>query len=218
VLVAAAFCPSPPLLVPELAAGAAAELDPLREACAAALAEVLAAGVSRVVVLGAGPERRVYECGSGDLRGYGVPVRVNLNRPGDPLPLPLALGAWLLDGAVPAVGVVADPCGRVDVETEGTDGLLVMGDGSARRVAASPGALDPRGVPFDDAVAAALGSGEPARLSALDASLGAEVMAAGTPAWRAAGALLDGARYGATLRYAQAPYGVGYFVASWVRA
>jgi hypothetical protein len=33
VLAAIAFCPSPPLLVPELAAGAAAELDGLCAAC-----------------------------------------------------------------------------------------------------------------------------------------------------------------------------------------
>ncbi len=55
VLAAIAFCPSPPLLVPELAAGAAAELDPLRAACAGAVRRLLDAAPDELVVLGTGP-------------------------------------------------------------------------------------------------------------------------------------------------------------------
>ena len=72
-------------------------------------------------------------------------------------------------------------------------------------------------MPFDDTVAAALRSGDPAALRAVDLALGAALLAAGTPAWRAAGTLLAGARYRADLLYAGAPYGVGYFVAFWTR-
>ncbi|GAA3457324.1 hypothetical protein GCM10018962_91580 [Dactylosporangium matsuzakiense] len=51
-LVAAAVCPHPPLLVPELAAGAAPELDDLRAACRAAVAHLANASVDSLIVLG----------------------------------------------------------------------------------------------------------------------------------------------------------------------
>ena len=54
VVSAIAFCPSPPLLVPELAAGAAGELDPLRAACREAVRRLLAAHPDEVVVIGTG--------------------------------------------------------------------------------------------------------------------------------------------------------------------
>ncbi|MFD8069425.1 hypothetical protein ACFV3J_25735, partial [Streptomyces parvulus] len=51
-LVAAAVCPCPPLLVPEVAAGAAPELDAARAACADALGVLAAARADRLVVVG----------------------------------------------------------------------------------------------------------------------------------------------------------------------
>jgi len=41
------------------------------------------------------------------------------------------------------------------------------------------------------------------------------MLAAGTPAWRAAGGLLDGVDYEADVLYAADPYGVAYTVAVW---
>ena len=64
-------------------------------------------------------------------------------------------------------------------------------------------------------MAEALAGGDPARLAALDGTLGGELLAAGVPAWHAAGALLAGQRFTASLDYDRAPYGVGYFVATW---
>jgi hypothetical protein len=89
-----------------------------------------------------------------------------------------------------------------------------MGDGSARRSTAAPGYFDERAEAFDAGVAAALRSGEAGELN-LDPVVGAELLAAGVPAWSAAAALLDRGEYAADLLYAQAPYGVGYFVAAW---
>ena len=239
--VAAAFCPHPPLLVPELAAGAAVELDGLRAACDDAVRRLLTAGPQRLYVLGAGPRAGVHgPSDHGSLAGYGVDVRVRLGPPtrgsADGLPLSVAVGAWLLGRAgdhPPAVGVQVGPDGTFPVvdggAAVGSDGafpvvdgdapvgLLVMGDGSARRTESAPGYVDPRAVPYDDAVTAALRSGDPAELRVLDPALGAELLAAGPTAWRAAGGLLDGGRYDAELLYAGAPYGVGYFVASWIR-
>jgi hypothetical protein len=64
-------------------------------------------------------------------------------------------------------------------------------------------------------VASALGAGDPAGLAALDPALGRDLLAAGVPVWRAVGARLADTRYSAELRYDEAPYGVGYFVAVW---
>jgi hypothetical protein len=316
VLLAAAFCPHPPLLVPALAGGAAAELDGLRDACDLAVCRLLAAGPRQVYVLGAGSAPAVHAAGEWlSLAGYGVDVVAGLGvasaagatagaaaaggglagpaggaagAPVGPaggvaapaggvagpaggvaapaggvtgpaggvagadaavgvggaavgdvagtagagagagaggsaggLPLPVALGGWLLarSGAAPPVcGLQVGPGGELPpVRPDAAAGLLVMGDGSARRSADSPAWLDPRGLAFDEAVAAALGSGEPAALRAVDPALGAALLAAGAPAWRAAGTLLSGARYRAELLHADAPYGVGYIVACWIR-
>src|SRR3954452_18756680 len=55
-LVAAAVCPCAPLLVPEVAAGAAPELDAARAACADALGVLAAAHPDRLVVVGPADE------------------------------------------------------------------------------------------------------------------------------------------------------------------
>ncbi|WP_326554754.1 hypothetical protein [Micromonospora sp. NBC_01813] len=47
-----AFCPQPPVLVPELAGQAAAELDTLRRAADAAVRDLLGRAVDRIVVVG----------------------------------------------------------------------------------------------------------------------------------------------------------------------
>lgn len=217
---AVAFCPSPPLLVPELAAGAAGELDPLRAACREAVRRLLAARPDQVVVIGTGSAGGRFPPGTtGTLAGYGVPVTATL--PGAPprpgrLPLPLTLGAWLLAGAgasCPGVAVDADTPRLPDAPA-----YLVVGDGSARRSERAPGYVDPRAGPFDAAVAAALATGDAGALRDLDPALGADLLAAGVPAWRAVGRALAGHRYAADLLYDAAPYGVGYFVAFWAAA
>lgn len=167
----------------------------------------------------------------GSLSGYGVSLDVHLGSPGCggavELPLSLTVGAWLLSQALgPATGAVGFsvgpdfPASRAAVEllalAESAQlDLVVMGDGSARRSTTAPGYLDPRAEPFDATVAAALRDGDGEALADLDEALGAELLAAGVPAWRAAGALLAGGRYHAELLYADAPYGVGYFAAAW---
>lgn len=224
------FCPQPPVLVPELAAGAAAELSVLREACLAAVGRL--DGHGRLVVIGSGePSRSHSPLARGSLAGYGLPLEVHLGAPGCggavELPLSLTIGAWLVGAALgPRSGAVgfsvgADFAGnRAAVEllalAEADDlALLVMGDGSARRTAAAPGHIDARAVPFDDTVIAALRNGDASALAALDPALGRELLAEGVPAWRAAGGLLDQGAYDAELLYADDPYGVGYFVAVW---
>ena len=225
-LAAIAFCPQPPLLVPQLAAGAATELDGLRAACAEAVRRLLASRPDRVVVLGPGPSTVSYAPGSsGTLAGYGVPVVASLGGSGGPpwlLPLALTLGGWLL-GPGPASGLAVGPDSdpaAVAARLGGDDrlGLLVMGDGSARRSDQAPGYVDQRAADFDAGVATALGAGDAAALRDLDPALGTELLAAGVPAWRVAGHVAGpaaGPVLGAELLYDAAPYGVGYLAAAW---
>lgn len=218
-VVAVAFCPCPPLLLPAVEGRPAAETDALRAACDAAVRELLAAAPDTVVVVGA-DEGRYGPGDVGDLRGFGVPLEVPFagETGGRRLPLAHTVGAWLLDRAEhdgPRMGVGPGALAAVVAGLPGRIGLLAMGDGSARRSPKAPGYLDPAAEPFDAAVSGALGAGDAAALSALGAAEGERLLAAGVPVWRAVGSALAGRPVTACLRYDDAPYGVGYLVADW---
>lgn len=93
--------------------------------------------------------------------------------------------------------------------------LLVMGDGTARRHEKAPGHLHPDAVAFDASVEAALQAGDAAALSQLDAGLGADLWCAGLPAFRALGEMARDRAVEAKLTFAEAPYGVAWWVARW---
>ena len=67
-------------------------------------------------------------------------------------------------------------------------------------------------------MAHALATADLAALIALDARLADELQVAGRPAWQALAGAAESAEngYDSELLYAAAPYGVGYFAASWV--
>ncbi|MET7983921.1 class III extradiol dioxygenase subunit B-like domain-containing protein [Streptomyces sp. NPDC005281] len=122
-LVAAAVCPCPPLLVPEVAAGAAPELDAARAACMDALGVLAASRPDLLVVVGPAGEsgRGPHPEGTrGSFSGFGVDLDVWLGcpdadgvtsdrdgaegadgmspaSPGRELPSSLAVAAWLLE-------------------------------------------------------------------------------------------------------------------------
>ncbi|GAB2720406.1 class III extradiol dioxygenase subunit B-like domain-containing protein [Streptomyces bullii] len=235
-LVAAAVCPCPPLLVPEVAAGAAPELDAARTACTDALGVLAAARPDRLVVVGpadsAGPEQ-YPEGARGSFRGFGVDVDVRLGAGNDTggerrLPYSLAVAAWLLERTgwadAPIEGLAVggplapERCIQIGREIGGRPervALLVMGDASACRSLKAPGYLDERAEYFDAQVARALGTADVTALEALDTELARELKVSGRAPWQvlagAAGSTpLDGA-----LLYEDAPYGVGYVVAAW---
>jgi hypothetical protein len=221
-VVAAAFCPHPPLLVPAVGAG---EPVALRGFAVAAVRWLTSQHLDRVIALGSAANARCHPPGAaGSFAGYGVDLAVRLPGPvrteGSDLPLPLAVAAWLLAESgwtADVLGVSCDPSGALpawDGAATAREGLLVMGDGSARRSEKAPGWLDDRAAPYDAAVSAALASGDPSRLAA-DLTLGHELLAAGAPAWTAAARLLAGGQWDAHLSYDDAPFGVGYFVATW---
>ncbi|HEU4947389.1 MAG TPA: class III extradiol dioxygenase subunit B-like domain-containing protein [Kribbella sp.] len=232
-IVAAAVCPHPPLLVPEIAGGAAPELDGLRAGCLAALDQLADAQPDALLVVGAGPETGIrYDADAGgDFGPYGAPgVRVGSGKPG--LPLSLLVGYWLVlqsnTAGLPrtavtiATGATPRACAQLGRELAGSAdasgavvALLVMGDGSPRRSEHSPAHLHPRAEIFDATVAAALDAADTETLAALDPNLATELQAAGRAPWQVlAGATSSGDWHG-ELTYNAAPYGVGYFVATW---
>ncbi|MFE9888670.1 class III extradiol dioxygenase subunit B-like domain-containing protein [Streptomyces scopuliridis] len=242
-LVAAAVCPSPPLLVPGVAAGAAPELDAVRAACSDALGVLAAARPERLVVVGPAERDRRGEHPSGTVgsfRGFGVDLDVVLGggtaaaqagpgeSPGRELPASLAVAAWLLEhahwAAAPVSGLgVGEPLdaercvrtGREIAARAGRVALLVMGDASACRSLKAPGYLDERAAGFDEEVARALRTADVAALKALDAELAYELKAAGRAPWQVLAGAAEGAGLGGELLYEDAPYGVGYLVAAW---
>ncbi|POX49222.1 hypothetical protein C3489_25295 [Streptomyces sp. Ru71] len=233
-LVAAAVCPCPPLLVPEVAAGAAPELDAARAACTDALGVLAAARPDRLVVVGAAEEPGTYPQGArGTFRGFGVELDVTLGQGQDTaaepvLPPSLAVAGWLLgrtgwsdapiEGLAVAQTLAPERCAETGAELAARAervALLVMGDASACRTVKAPGYLDERAAPFDAEVARALGAVDVAALQALDAGLADELKVSGRAPWQVlAGAAAEVDLSGALL-YEDAPYGVGYLVATW---
>lgn len=224
-----AVVPEAPLLVPELATGAAAETRAVRDACRIA-AQRLAGAASSWVAVGADPggRRTAPPNTRGSFTGFGVDVRVGLrpdaDAPVDPqLPLPLLIAGWVRAGLPVAVrGELVDPdaptttCVALGARLAGEEiGLLVVGDGAATHSEKAPGYRDDRAGAFDDAVAAALRDADPAALAALDPTLAQALWAAGRAPWQVlAGATRD-RRWRGKLLYSAAPFGVAYHVAVW---
>nr|QLJ99969.1 hypothetical protein HZU44_07785 [Micromonospora carbonacea] len=213
-VVAAAVCPHPPLIVPELAGAAAAELDDLRAAADAAVAWLLASAPDGLVLLGSGPATGwIVPPAIGTFRPWGADLSVPLPagpddaraRPDDAparpdevpaLPLSLTVGAWLL-----ARHRVRLPVDAAQVDAGATPAelaslarqvhqhrprlaLLVLGDGSACHGTKAPGYDDPRAGAYDDGVARALAGADAEALLGLDPALSARLKVAGRAPWQ----------------------------------
>jgi len=101
------------------------------------------------------------------------------------------------------------------LELEDPATLLVMADGSARRGEKAPGHLHPDAIAFDDRIDSALRSGDAAALAALDQELGEELWCEGVPGFRVLGEVARDRHVSAEVDYAEAPYGVAWWVARW---
>jgi hypothetical protein len=231
VLVAAAVCPHPPLLVPEAvgAAGRARDgiIAEVLSACDAAVAGLAAARPELTVVVGGADADAAYDgWAAGSLQEYGVPFATGT---GDPvLPLSLTVGAWLARRSVapPArlrLRAVARDTPVAECLRLGADiarlaprvAVLAMGDGPGRRAAGIERAADPAADDYDAEVAAALAEADPARLARLAPSLDDELLVAGRAAWQVLAGAADGRRLRGHLRCAITQYEVSYLVASW---
>ena len=222
-LVSAAVVPVPPLLVPEVAAGSAARDDDLRTAALAAVHRVLAAGPDRVLVVGEAAATGPLD-GEPDWHPFGL----RFPRPPARLPLAHGIGAWLLGQVgctlpVEHLGVGPDTppeqcasLGRRLADGDARTALLACGDGTARRGEKAPGHFSRAAAGFDSRVDAALRTGDPAGLLALDADEARELWVAGRPAWQVLAGAAGGGAWDADVSYAAEPYGVHYVVATWL--
>ncbi|TDC46588.1 hypothetical protein E1212_26575 [Jiangella ureilytica] len=232
-LISAAVCPYPPLMVTGIGRPGDVRIDDVRAACWSALDDLRSASPDVLVVVGPGESTADEASRSGSFAPYGVDLTVAL--PGDDpqagpdLPLSVSVGAWLLqrdgwDGEVSAATVALDAAdgdcvdlGRRLAGRADRVALLVMADGSPLRSDTTPQALRARARAYDTALADALRDGDPQRLLDLDAALAAEVGSPGRKALRVLAGAADDELFDAEVLYEDAPYGVGYLVGVWER-
>jgi hypothetical protein len=234
VFVAAAFVPSAPVLVPELSGPTVPEVLPVRAAAVQACRD-LAEMCSRWVLVGVGdPGRPVQPRGS--FVGFGVDVEVDLTPgaegPADAdMPTAVLLGAWLRGQADPAATLAVELTDTLAPTNaclrQGRDlgsrlaaidepvGLLVVADGATTLTAKAPGGLAPGAVECQAQIDDALGTADLAVLSGLDETRCADLGVGGRAAWQVVAGAVGESRVRPELRYAGAPFGVGYTVAWW---
>ena len=95
-------------------------------------------------------------------------------------------------------------------------GLILVADGAACHGPKAPRAEDSRAPAYEEAVCAALASGQGGQLAEIDADLGRELGATLPEVWPVLLAASDGDWIG-ELAWRGAPYGVGWVVAAWRR-
>lgn len=225
VLSAVALIPSAPVLLPRLAASAAAEIADLHDAVLRAAAALpqrwIAVGVTESDVV-VGPEA------AGTFAGYGVDLIVGLG-PGAgavaDLPLCALVAGWARQDTNPSAsvrvlgyaastdGATAQTHGRaLRAEIEASDepiGVLVVADGLSTLTPPAPGGFDPDSPPVQAALDDALAVADVAALLDLSDAV------VGRVAYQVLAGLVGDEPVKAQELYRGAPYGVGYFVGIW---
>jgi hypothetical protein len=225
VLTAIAIIPSAPVLVPELAGNAAAELADLRHAVSVAAAAL----PDRWIAVGVGASDAVIGPDSaGSFGGYGVDVRAGLSADSahlGPLPLCALITGWVRGQARPsaraevrvfAADHPADAARargrrlRAEIHEAACEiGVLVVGDGAHTLTPPAPGGYDPASVDVQRELDDALADGNPAALLDLPAGIPGRV------GWQVLAGLAEPAPRWAKELYRGAPFGVGYFAGVW---
>ncbi|MET9229733.1 hypothetical protein [Lentzea sp. NPDC003310] len=221
----AAVVPHPPLLVPELVVGAAAETEPVRAATLAAAGKLPGPWVA--VAVDRGGRATWAPPLSGTFLGYGVDLPVSLGGdlpPDAEIPLPVLITAWLREHCAVEVSRVElvppdlapSDCVSLGRRLAAEDaGLLVLGDGSTRHGPRSPGSDDERSGPFDSLVHSLLAAADVDGLLGLDPALAHELGAQGRAAWQVLAGVPGPWRCTGAEFFV--PAGVGYHVAVWER-
>jgi hypothetical protein len=210
------------------------ELLPVRAATLQVCAD-LADRSRNWVVVGAGdPSRPIAPRGS--FVGFGVDVRVDLvpdaSGVADPeMDLSFLIGGWLsaqvdqeITLTTEAVYVSSGPSSCSDqghalarklATHDEPVALLVVGDGANTLGPKAPGGSADGSEEFQVAIDRALAAGDRGALAALGQPECESYGAAGRGPWQVAAAATQGAALTPELRYAGAPFGVGYTVALW---
>jgi hypothetical protein len=229
VLSAIAIVPAAPVLVPELAGAAAAEVADL----AAAVLTAVALLPPRWIVVGTGPADEVLgPNGIGTFAGFGADVRVRLSPKADdhaelPVELPVCalLAAWVRGQARPEasahVHVYASDHDahtalahgrqlRADIDQAPDPvGVLVVADGANTLTPSAPGGYQPDNADAQLALDDALANGDVATLTRLPQQI------LGRVAFQVLAGLTEPGPRSAKELYRGAPYGVGYFAGAW---
>lgn len=221
-LAAIALIPSAPVLVPELAGGAAAELTDLR----AALGSAVSVLPDRWIAIGVGVHDAVIGPQSvGTFAGYGADVRIALSPaatgPATDLPLCALIAGWVRQPSSTVEVRVHRPDHDVEValtrgralraeidEVADPVGVLVVADGANTLTPSAPGGYDAESVTSQQDLDDALAAGDGAALTRLPAGV------VGRVAYQVLAGLAGGVR--AHELYRGAPYGVGYFAGTWL--
>lgn len=224
-LAAIALIPSAPVLVPELAGAATAEVADLR----AAVLSAASALPPRWIAVGAGRADAVIAPSAvGTFAGYGADVRVALSRDADgpvtELPLTALIAGWVraqVDAAAVAVRDCADAGAsavhrgaalRAEIDAEREQiGVLIVADGANTLTPSAPGGHDPESVARQAALDDALAAGDVGAL--IERASGA----VGQGPYRVLAGLVGEEPVRARELYRGAPYGVGYFAGTWLR-
>lgn len=220
-----AIIPSAPVLIPELAGAAAAELVDLRDAvlrCVSALPK-------RWIAIGVGAgDQTVGPASAGTFAGYGADVRVALS-PGahelQALPLCALMTGWVRGQVSPDASAEVHSCSanldqdaavdrgralRAQIDKAADPvGVLIVADGANTLTAAAPGGHDPDSAEVQDALDDALATGDTPAL------IGLPVGVVGRVAFGVLAGLAAALPLTATEHYRGAPYGVGYFAGLW---
>lgn len=225
-LSAIALSPSAPVLVPELAGAAAAEVTEFRTAAVAAAGQLpdswLAIGV-------AAADAVIEPASRGTFAGYGVnvPVQLSPHAPAAVTALPLCalFAGWLRDRVNPTARVqvraysddldadAAVARGRsLRSELDGTTapvGVLVVADGARTLTQSAPGGYDPGAATAQADLDEALAAGDADALTRLPETI------VGRVAYQVLAGLVGTDTVAAVELARGAPFGVGYFVGTW---
>lgn len=222
-----AIVPSAPLLVPELAGAATAEVTDLVAAVLAAAAML----PTRWIAIGpAGRDDVFGPDASGTFAGFGADVRVRLSPGADcgpPADLPVCalLAAWVRGQVRPEAtaqartystdhdaGTAVARGRRLRAELDRSPepvGVLVVADGANTLTPAAPGGYDPGTADAQLALDDALATGDVAALTGLPRQI------LGRVAFQVLAGLAEPGPRSAKELYRGAPYGVGYFAGAW---
>jgi len=196
VIESALVLPSPRALLPWLS-----ETDPvpeLRAACVAALDKLLANGPDRLVVV-APPVSDLNRA-----RGVLDPVGHRIARH--------LLGEHAFEAQV---ALPYEAASLVEHDDARSTAVIVMADGSACRGEKAPGHLHPDAIPFDEAIERALRTGDVDALAGIDPTQAHELWCEGAAGFHVLSEIARGRQIATDVSYADAPYGVAWWVARW---
>ena len=225
-LAAIALTPSAPVLVPELAGRAAAEVAEF----GTAVVEAARALPDQWIAIGVGPTELTITRARGTFAGYGADIPVSLcpeeREPPIAMPLCAVFAGWLRGQANPVASVsvrvypsdlnAGDALARgrqlrqlIDEASEPI-GVLVVADGLNTLGPSAPGGEDPDAGPVQAALDDALATGGTVALAELPDSV------VGRVAYQVLAGLCEPGPRTARELIRGAPYGVGYFVGVWI--